>query len=446
MSQATATTPAPGNSDLTFDFGFTPPVTIGDYVFKDNNDNGIQDGGDTPIAGVTVHLYDPSNILIATAVTDANGNYTFSSAIGTSTGSAIDNLTSLLANTSGYTIKLDKATDYTTGPLAGLTLSPTNAAGSTTGQRLQRHARRRLQPVGRLDAGTWHLGPHVRLRLRPAGHDRRLRLQGQQRQRHPGRRRHPARRRHRRPVRPGRHAHRHGRHRRQRQLHLLQRHRDYHRQRDRQPSQHAAGQHRRLHDQARQGGRLHDRPAGRADAVAHQRRRQHHGQRLQRRPGRRHRQATAGTPAPGNSDLTFDFGFAPPVTIGDYVFNDVNGNGIQDGGDTPIAGVTVNLYNAGGTLIATAVTDANGNYTFSSAIGTSTGSAIDNLTNTLLANTSGFTIKLNNPADYTTGPLAGAILRRPTPPAAPPPTTPTASSSAASARRRPPPRPRAPRT
>ena len=101
-------------------------------MFKDNNGNGIQDGGDTPLAGVTVDLYSPGGTLIATAVTDANGNYSFSSAIGTSTSSAVDNLSNtLLANTSGYTIKLDNPADYTSGPLAGLTLSPTNAAGST---------------------------------------------------------------------------------------------------------------------------------------------------------------------------------------------------------------------------------------------------------------------------------------------------------------------------
>ena len=52
---------------------------------------------------------------------------------GTSTASAIFNLGAALpANTSGYTIKLDNPADYTTGPLAGLTLSATNAPGNTT--------------------------------------------------------------------------------------------------------------------------------------------------------------------------------------------------------------------------------------------------------------------------------------------------------------------------
>ena len=109
FDQANVTTPDSG-ADHSIDFGFVPPVTIGDYVFKDNNDNGIQDGGDTAIAGVTVHLYNPAGTLIATAVTDVNGKYTFSSATGTSTCSAIFNLGAALpSNTAGFTIKLDNA-------------------------------------------------------------------------------------------------------------------------------------------------------------------------------------------------------------------------------------------------------------------------------------------------------------------------------------------------
>ena len=132
IDQATVSTPAPGVNDLSFDFGFTQPVTIGDFVFKDTNGNGIQDAGELGIAGVTVHLFDPLGNSLATAVTDANGNYTFSSAIGTSTGSAIDNIAGLKANTAGFTIRLDNPADYSTGPLAGLTVSPPLQGGDTT--------------------------------------------------------------------------------------------------------------------------------------------------------------------------------------------------------------------------------------------------------------------------------------------------------------------------
>jgi hypothetical protein len=53
------------------------------------------------------------------------------------------------------------------------------------------------------------------------------------------------------------------------------------------------------------------------------------------------------------------------VTIGDYVFDDVNNNGIQDDGNTGVNGVTVMLYNcsngenSNGTLVGTTVTTNN---------------------------------------------------------------------------------------
>ena len=69
------------------------------------------------------------------------------------------------------------------------------------------------------------------------------------------------------------------------------------------------------------------------------------------------------------------FCFSAPIEIGNRVWLDSDGDGIQDAGEAPIAGVTVELYQ-GGTLIGTAVTDANGGYYFSSGPGTSTASQI----------------------------------------------------------------------
>jgi protocatechuate 3,4-dioxygenase beta subunit len=75
---------------------------------------------------------------------------------------------------------------------------------------------------------------------------------------------------------------------------------------------------------------------------------------------------------------------ANPIEIGNRVWKDVNGNGIQDGDEPAIAGVTVVLCASGSnTPIASAVTDANGNYSFSTASGTNTSSAIYGLTLTL---------------------------------------------------------------
>ncbi len=52
------------------------------------------------------------------------------------------------------------------------------------------------------------------------------------------------------------------------------------------------------------------------------------------------------------------------VVIGDYVFIDTNGNGIQDEGDTPLAGVVVTLLDSNGNVLTTATTNEDGMYAF----------------------------------------------------------------------------------
>jgi uncharacterized repeat protein (TIGR01451 family)/uncharacterized repeat protein (TIGR02543 family) len=52
--------------------------------------------------------------------------------------------------------------------------------------------------------------------------------------------------------------------------------------------------------------------------------------------------------------------------ISDLVWKDLNGNGLQDAGEPPFPGVTVNLRDGtGATILASAVTNATGNYLFS---------------------------------------------------------------------------------
>jgi SdrD B-like domain/Secretion system C-terminal sorting domain len=73
---------------------------------------------------------------------------------------------------------------------------------------------------------------------------------------------------------------------------------------------------------------------------------------------------------PGQRNLTVDGGLtqnspAGTARLGDRVWFDANTNGVQDAGETGVAGVTVTLYNNLGTAIATTTTDANGNYQFS---------------------------------------------------------------------------------
>ncbi|WP_461137333.1 SdrD B-like domain-containing protein, partial [Spirosoma terrae] len=74
----------------------------------------------------------------------------------------------------------------------------------------------------------------------------------------------------------------------------------------------------------------------------------------------------------GDMEVTCD---PAPIEIGNRVWKDIDNDGIQDAGEPPLAGVTLSLFaSCTGTAIATAVTDANGNYYFSSAAGTSTAS------------------------------------------------------------------------
>ncbi len=67
---------------------------------------------------------------------------------------------------------------------------------------------------------------------------------------------------------------------------------------------------------------------------------------------------------PGESDLTWDAGLYATGSIGDTIFYDWNGNGMQDPGEGGLPGVTVELYNSANELIASVNTDANGFYLF----------------------------------------------------------------------------------
>jgi hypothetical protein len=70
------------------DAGFTPPAggggggsgsaSIGDQVWRDTDGDGIQDGNESGYSGVTVLLESCTGNTLASTVTDANGNYTFS--------------------------------------------------------------------------------------------------------------------------------------------------------------------------------------------------------------------------------------------------------------------------------------------------------------------------------------------------------------------------------
>ena len=101
-----------------------------------------------------------------------------------------------------------------------------------------------------------------------------------------------------------------------------------------------------------------------------------------------------------------------PVQIGNRVWTDTNGNGLQDADELGISGVTVRLYNSGGTLVGTAVTDASGQYYFSSNNAEAATGNGDALGGGFAADAT-FTIKIDKASDYAAGgKLAGLILAK----------------------------------
>jgi hypothetical protein len=80
-----------------------------------------------------------------------------------------------------------------------------------------------------------------------------------------------------------------------------------------------------------------------------------------------------GTATPGTTAVTLtatgtradvDFGYRGVLQFGDRVWFDYDGNGIQDTGEPGINGVVITLKNSVGTPIATTTTSGNGNYVF----------------------------------------------------------------------------------
>jgi hypothetical protein len=66
----------------------------------------------------------------------------------------------------------------------------------------------------------------------------------------------------------------------------------------------------------------------------------------------------------GENDTSVDAGLLPQLYLGDKVWEDLNGNGIQDNGEPGIGGVTVNLLDSNGNNIGNTKTAADGSYKF----------------------------------------------------------------------------------
>ncbi|MRW93681.1 hypothetical protein GJ699_27170 [Duganella sp. FT80W] len=127
--QSDQVTLTPGSTNNNVDAGFYKAVTLGDRVWYDSNRNGVQDSGETGVAGVKVLLLDANgNPTGTTATTDANGNYSFTN-LKPGTYSVQFDKSSLPANyvftsaDQGSNDAKDSDANITTGTTASVTLA-----------------------------------------------------------------------------------------------------------------------------------------------------------------------------------------------------------------------------------------------------------------------------------------------------------------------------------
>ncbi|MEV7004699.1 SdrD B-like domain-containing protein, partial [Streptomyces sp. NPDC093982] len=85
-----------------------------------------------------------------------------------------------------------------------------------------------------------------------------------------------------------------------------------------------------------------------------------------------------------------------PLQLGNRVWFDTDQDGIQDPGEKPVVGATVNLYDADGNKIGTATTNARGEYYFDSTV-------VKNVRPEDLQYGRTYTVKMDNPDDYEDG-------------------------------------------
>lgn len=105
------------------------PVQIGNRVWQDSNNNGVQDPGEPSLAGVVVTLSGPGLSSPVSVTTNANGEYYFSSA--TSTTSAVGFAFNLTGLTPGGTYTLSFPASVNALSLSTKPKSATGANGSS---------------------------------------------------------------------------------------------------------------------------------------------------------------------------------------------------------------------------------------------------------------------------------------------------------------------------
>ena len=306
--QTLCTTLVPGENDLTWDAGLYQSASLGDFVWNDTNANGIQDAGEPGIPGVTVELMDCKGKVLATTTTDAHGLYVFS---GLNPGDY--NVHFVMP--AGYVFSprdqgTDDAKDSDANPATGQTLCTTLVSGEndlTWDAGLYQSASlgdfvwNDTNANGIQDAGEPGI-PGVTVELM----DCKGKVLATTTTDAKG-------------------------------LYLF--------------SGLNSGDY-NVHFVMPGGYVLSPMDQGSDDAKDSD---------VNSATG----QTLCTTLAPGENDLTWDAGLYQPASMGDFVWNDTNANGIQDAGEPGIPGVTVELMDCKGNVLAKTITDANGLYLFS---------------------------------------------------------------------------------
>ncbi|WP_062209017.1 SdrD B-like domain-containing protein [Demequina oxidasica] len=91
-----------------------------------------------------------------------------------------------------------------------------------------------------------------------------------------------------------------------------------------------------------------------------------------------------------------------PLEVGNLVWRDLNGNGIQDPSEAGISGVTVQLVNSSNAVVGTAITDGAGAYRFTTDTTQANASSSDSIGGGLKFR-EGFTVRVGKSADYQSG-------------------------------------------
>jgi fimbrial isopeptide formation D2 family protein/uncharacterized repeat protein (TIGR01451 family) len=306
------TTLTSGEDDLTWDVGLFQPASIGDFVWDDTNGDGIQDPGETGLVNVTVNLYDGAGNLVTTTTTAADGSYLFADlAPG-------DYATEFIAPT-GYTISPqnqggDETADSDADPASGRTALVTLGSGdnytdldagmNSTTASIGDFVFNDLNADGIQDAGETGIGNVAVNLYDAAGHvvnttttaaDGSYSFAGLQ---------------------PGDYS-----------VEFVP------------PAGYSISP-------QNQGG--DDAADSDVDPATNR--------------------TETFTLDAGENDPSLDAGMYEPASIGNQVWEDTNGNGVQDAGEAGIDNVTVNLYDGGGNLVGSTTTAGGGLYEFTSLI------------------------------------------------------------------------------